>query len=475
MEQWSSRVGFLAATAGAAIGPTTVWSFPIVAGQNGGGAYLVPYLLATFVLAVPFMAFELSLGRALRSDVVSAFESVRPEFEAIGWIVTGAALLVASYYLVLTGWALAFFVVTVVGADLSFGRFVGTSWPVLSFAVVTAITGSVVALGVRDGIERLATVAVPAIVVSLLALVAYATTLSGFDAGLSFFLAPDLSALREPLVWAAAVGHAFLSLSVGRGVVLTYGQYLDEATDAVSASLLVTVVTVGVGILAGLAVCPVVFTAGGEPTSGVELAFAVLPRTLTATAFGTVATAAFFGVLLLAGLSSSVALFEVGVSSVLSTVNRTRSTVAAELTAGVFLVGLLSALSYSAVNVQALGVPTLDLLDTTVGTFALPVTTVLIAAVFTWYRESLSVLAQITVPSVRVVLKYGVPSSLVAAIGIHLWYRSRFAAWHLLPNARRPDIAPETVSVAVVFAALFVVGALLVAYRARRRATRRHS
>ena len=475
MERWSSRFGFLAATTGAVVGPAAVWTFPLVVGQSGGGAYFLPFLLTAFAFAVPLVTLELSVGQTLHCDVVTAFSSIRPEFEALGWVVAAAAALVSSYYLVLTGWVCAFFVASLLGTPLGFDWFTGTYWPVLSFALATVATGGVVALGVRRGIERFATVAVPTAVLLLLALVAYATTLSGFDAGLSSFLAPDLAALSDPLVWATAAGHAFVSLSVGRGVILTYAQYFDGRTDAVSASVLVTVVAVAVGVLSGLLVFPVLVTSGVDATVGTELAFSTLPATLSGTPFGGVATAAFFAVLSLTALSSAVALFEVGVSAVLARSERSRSVVAGGVTAGIFVLGLPGALSYSAVSVTAFGVPVLDLVDTTVGTFSLPLTAVLVSVAFTWFQESLSVEAQVSVPSLRFLLRYAVPTVLAGAVGLHLWVRSGFLGWHLLPNARPPENAPEAVGVALVLTGLLLVGGALVAYRARRRAARRRS
>ena len=134
MERWSSRLGFVLAAVGAAVGLGNIWRFSAVVGQNGGGAYLVPYLLAAFALAVPLLILELSVGRALRLDVVAAFRSVRREFAVLGWVVAGSVLLILSYYLVLTGWVLAFLVDAVGGGGLSFAGFTGTLWPVAAFA-----------------------------------------------------------------------------------------------------------------------------------------------------------------------------------------------------------------------------------------------------------------------------------------------------------------------------------------------------
>lgn len=129
MERWSSRFGFLLAAIGAAVGLGNIWRFSAVVGQNGGGAYLVPYLLAAFVFAVPLLILEVAVGRHLRLEVVSASHSVRREFAVLGWVVTGSVLLTLSYYLVLTGWVLSFLVGSLSGGGISFAGFTGTDWP----------------------------------------------------------------------------------------------------------------------------------------------------------------------------------------------------------------------------------------------------------------------------------------------------------------------------------------------------------
>ena len=226
MEQWSSRIGFIFAAIGAAVGLGNIWRFPAVVGQNGDGAYLVPYLIAAFAFAVPLMILEISVGRSLNADIVAACRQVRSKFEIVGWLIGGSVLAVLRFYLVITGWVLAFLLFSMAGTGTSFESFTGSNQPILFFVVSTLVVGAIVSLGVQNGIERMSMVLIPAAFLVLLVLAAYVATLPGFTDGLRFFLTPDTSVLGNHSVWSAAFGQVFFSFSVGMGVILTYGSYL---------------------------------------------------------------------------------------------------------------------------------------------------------------------------------------------------------------------------------------------------------
>ncbi|WP_336338739.1 sodium-dependent transporter [Haloarcula brevis] len=386
-ERWSSGVGFLLATVGAAVGLGNLWRFSSVLGTNGGGAYLVPYLLAAFTLAVPLLVLELAVGRTLRTDVVSAFQSIDRSYTAFGWLVVGGVLLILSYYLVLTGWVLGFLVSWLVGSQTPFSTFTSGWLPVGYFVIATILTGGIVSLGVRGGIERMSKVVMPTVFALLVLLALYAVTFSGWGEAVAFLFTPDLSVLTEPGVWSAAVGQVFFSLSVGQGIMLTYGSYTDEEMDLFRSSLLITVADIAAALFAGLVIFPIVFSFGLEPTLGTELAFTTLPTAFASMAVGRIVAVAFFGLLFFAALSSAVSLLEVGVAAATTTTrfDRTRST--ALLTAGVFAAGIPSALSYSSVRLLIAERPVLDIVDESVGTYALPISGFLITVVFVWAAD----------------------------------------------------------------------------------------
>lgn len=386
-DRWSSRLGFLLATVGAAVGLGNIWRFSAVVGTNGGGAYLVPYLIAAAALAVPMLVLELAIGRTYRTDVVSAFRSVKAAYALLGWLVVGGGVLILSYYLVLTGWVLGFLASWVAGSDTTFTSFTDGWRPVGYFVVVTAVTGGVVSLGVRDGIERLARVVMPTVFAVLIGLALYATTLPGWRQATAFLFTPEFSVLTDPGIWSAAFGQVFFSLSVGQGIMLTYGSYVEEGTDLVRSSLYITIADVGAAIVAGLVIFPIVFSFGLQPTLGTELAFTTLPTAFATMPFGRVVTVAFFGLLFFAALSSAVSLLEVSVAAATNTTRLDRRRATTALTAGTFLLGVPSALSYSPLELAIAGRPVLDLVDESVGTFALPISALFITAVFVWIAD----------------------------------------------------------------------------------------
>jgi len=465
-ERWSSRAGFLLATVGAAVGLGNIWRFSAVVGQNGGGAYLVPYLLAAAVCAVPMLVLELSVGRQLRTDVVSAFRSVNPTYVPLGWLVVGGVVLILSYYLVLTGWVFGFLVSWLAGSQTTFAPFTAGWLPVGYFVVVTAVTGGVVSLGVRDGIERMAKVVMPTALAVLVGLALYAVTLSDWSRAASFLFTPEFGVLTDAALWSAAFGQVFFSLSVGQGIMLTYGSYLDEETDVLSSSLIVAVADIGAAIVAGLVIFPIVFSFGLQPTLGTELAFTTLPTAFAAMPFGRVVAVAFFGLLFFAALSSSVSLLEVGVAATTNATRLDRSRATVLLTGGVFALGVPSALSYSPLRLAVAGKPVLDLVDESVGTYALPVSALLIAFVFVWRANFEPVRAELgrLYPLVR----YVIPA-VVAVVTAAKAAGVVQPAWRLLIGRQRDGLLAVT-SAALV---LFAVGGLAWVLRTRRSTQRR--
>ncbi len=433
-DQWSSRLGFVLAAIGAAVGLGNVWRFPAVVGQNGGGAYLVPYLIAAATFAVPLLAFEIGTGRSLRADVVTAFRSIRPEFAAFGWLVTAVVIVVLSYYLVITGWVLAFLVDALIGGGLTFAGFTGTLQPVVAFIAAAVTVGAIVSLGVREGIERLTSVLVPLAFVILLVMALWTTQLDGFREGLTFFLTPDVSVLSDPLTWSAAFGQVFFSFSVGMGVMLTYGSYLDAEASVGRSAVFIAAADLAVALLAGIVIFALVFTFGLTPTVGSELAFATLPAAFAEMPLGWLFGLLFFGLLFFAAVAPSVSMLEVGVAAVVRKTDLRRRQASIVATAGIILLGLPSALSYSSVGLSVAGVPVLDLLDGSVGAFGLPVAALLISVGFTWYRSSNDLRETFGAAPVVPLVKYVIPPVLGVVTAYRFISDPLVTTWRRLPD-----------------------------------------
>ena len=418
MERWSSRTAFILASIGSAVGIGNIWRFSSVVGQNGGGAYLVPYLMAVFAFALPLMMLELAVGRRLRGDVVTAFGRVQPRFRPLGWVVCAVVFSILSYYLVVTGWTLAYVGFSISGEGVEFADFTSTYRPIGYFIISALVMGGIVSLGIKDGIERATKLLIPFSFLLLLGLAAFSSTLEGFGAGWRYLFTPDFSVLADPLLWAAAFGQAFFSLSVGYGILLTYGDYLDDGVGILNSSLIITVADLSVAILAGLVIFPVVFTYGLEPAAGAELAFSTLPRAFEVMPYGTAFAVAFFALLFSAAITSAVSMLGVSAASVAAATGISRRRVSFALTAGVIALGLPSALSYSSAALDVWGVRVLDIMDETVGGLGLVLTATLIAVIFTWFMDGRGLSEEMGRGS-RVALsiaKYAVPAVMATTL-----------------------------------------------------------
>ena len=395
MDRWSSERAFVLAAIGSAVGIGNIWRFSSVVGQNGGGAYLIPYVISILLFAIPLMILEFAVGRGTRKDVVSAFLSTDSPLRRLGWAIPLMLTLLLSYYLVITGWTLAFALFSATGTHLHFPEFISGDYPILFFAISALAAGFVVSLGVKKGIEKISKVLIPVVFIILVIMLLYALTLPGLGEGVAFLFTPDFGVLGDPGIWSAAFGQAFFSLSVGFGILLTYGAYIDQGVDLPRTTATIAVADLAVAILAGLVIFPIVFSLGLSPTLGAELAFTTLPAAFDELPLGGLLAILFFSLLFFAALTSAISMLEVNITVVMNRTNWSRRKVAAVLTLVIFLIGLLPALSYSSVGLTVGGTRVLDLMDSTVGDLGLPIAGLLICLVFAWYWDERAMAEQI--------------------------------------------------------------------------------
>ncbi len=396
-EQWGSRHGFVLATIGAAVGLGNIWRFSYVAGENGGAAFLFIYLVCVLVVGVPLVIAELALGRRAQGDAVAAFEHAGQSglWRHVGWVGVISAVLILSYYAVIAGWALKYFVGAATGslwmtAETGFGVFfqkfiADKGQPVAWQAAMLFATMFVVAGGVQRGIERVNRWLMPVLVLIIAGLAGYALSLPNANDGVRFLFAPDWSALAEPKVYAAALGQAFFSLGIGMAVFVTYGSYMPRTFSLSTSALAVAFGDSLFAIVAGLAIFPAVFAFGVDPTAGPELAFITLPQIFLAMPGGELVGAVFFLLLSAAAFTSMVALLEVPVSMAVHRSRLRRWAAAAVVGIVVFAIGLPSAMSYGLLaHVRFAGDGILDAVDAAVSNFMLPIGGVLVALFVGW-------------------------------------------------------------------------------------------
>ena len=401
-DTWGSKVAFIMAAAGSAIGLGNIWGFPTVAAANGGAAFLLVYLLCVALIGAPVVLIELTIGRSTQRNPVGAFKTLAPKplwiFAGALSVITGIVIL--SFYSVIAGWTLAYILKTaagVFGADadtaMIFANMAGNPVSAIGYHLVfMGITVYVVVGGVRHGIERWTKVLMPLLLMILLLLVIRAVTLSGAGAGLSFYLNPHFDQIDMSVVLAAA-GQAFFSLSLGMGVMLTYGSYIAKKDDLVSSALWVTGLDTTIAILAGLVIFPTLFHAHLTPgQGGPGMVFVVLTSLLTeippAPIGGIIFGTAFFILLGISALTSSISLLEVGVAYMVDEKQMPRRKAAITLGAIAFVIGIPSALGNGAVswlsNLPGVGMDFLSFLFTLFGNYSLLLGALLISIFTAW-------------------------------------------------------------------------------------------
>ncbi len=398
--RFGSRLGVVLASAGSAVGLGNVWRFPTEVGRNGGAAFIVIYLLFVFLLAMPVMVAEFVIGRRGKANTVDAYRRLapgRPWFVA-GYLGVLTSVLMLSFYCVVAGWTLHYTVASLT-LDLSgrgdygglFANFVaGTWWPIVFLALFMLITHVVVARGVERGIERVSKVLMPVLLVIIAVLVCYSLTMPGAEAGLRFLLKPDFSKVTGGVVL-SAVGQAFFSLSVGQGAMVTYASYFGRDTRLVSSAFSVCVIDSAIAILSGFFIFPAVFSVGNvPPDAGAGLVFITLPQMFD-TAFagipvvGYIFSGLFYVLLLVAALTSAIAMHEIITAFIRERFSLPRHCAAAVVTGICTALGVACSLSFGAWRaVKVAGMGFFDLFEFLTAKIMMPLGGMLITLFVGW-------------------------------------------------------------------------------------------
>ena len=404
---WSSRLAFILAATGSAVGLGNIWKFPYITGENGGGAFVLIYLMCIAVVGIPIMMAEVMIGRrGGRSPVnslrlIAERDGLKPVWRMIGAVGVLAGFLILSFYSVIGGWAVSYVGTAAtgqltgqsaeaIGAIFS-GLLADPITLLLWHSVFMALVILVVARGVRSGLERAVSILMPALFVLLLIVVGYAMTSGGFGRAAAFLFQPDFSKLTTSGVL-VALGHAFFTLSLGMAVMMAYGSYLPKNISIAKTSITVSIIDTGVALLAGMAIFPIVFANGLEPGAGPGLIFQTLPLAFGQMPMGSLFGTLFFVLLIFAAWTSGISLLEPIVEWLEEQkgMNRTVSTLGAGLVC--WALGIASILSLNLwADFAPLGfVPMLegktifDLLDFFTANILLPLGGLLVAIFAGW-------------------------------------------------------------------------------------------
>ena len=314
--QWGSSFGFIMAAAGSAVGLGNIWRFPYITGENGGGAFVFVYILCVLLIGLPLLLNEIALGRKSGRNPIGAIaETGGNKFWQLGGVLCViVCFCVLSYYSVIAGWTIGYIFTEIVNIDVDFAVFQQTPMYVIPLCFIfMLLTVGVVLGGVSGGIEKAAKFLMPVLFVIIIFIAYRSVSLDGAREGIEYYLNPDFSKINGKVIL-AALGQAFFSMSVGWGLMITYGSYLPKTTNVVNASGWIAGMDTIVALLGGLMIFPAVFAFGKDPAGGPALVFDVLPSVFNQMPGGNIIGALFFLLLLVAALTSSISMLEVPVS-----------------------------------------------------------------------------------------------------------------------------------------------------------------
>lgn len=375
MEQrssFSSKIGFVLAAAGSAVGLGNIWRFPYLAAQYGGGTFLLTYLIMTVTFGFSIMIAEVAIGRKTGLSVVGAFKKLDKRFSFLGYLAASVPILILPYYSVIGGWVTKYFVDFFTGgihraAKSTYFSEINSSFSIsgIYFMIFILITAVIVFFGVEKGVEAVSKFLMPVLIILVIIICAYVLTIDGAMEGVVYYLKPDFKNFSIKTVL-AAMGQMFYSMSLAMGIMVTYGSYMKKENHLESSVRQIEIFDTGIAFLAGLMIIPAIFAIEGGilENKGAGLMFVVLPQVFEKMAFGSVIGAIFFLLVLLAALTSSISLMETVVSFFMDKLKWSRKFTCVIVTIGCIAMGVPSLLGYNIWNhIHLFGDPNTNILD----------------------------------------------------------------------------------------------------------------
>ncbi len=405
---FTSKFGIIAAAAGSAIGLGNIWRFPYVVGENGGGAFLLVYLSFVLLLGIPVMLSEFVIGRKAKRNAYGAIKSIAPGtlWPVIGIMGIVAAFVILAFYSTIAGWTLHYVYLSVTNGFQGsspealgnlFNEFMSSNaMPLFWQMIFLVLTAAIILSGVRKGIEKYSKILMPFLLVILIVLCIRSLTLPGAMEGLAFLFKPDFSKINAS-VMLSALGQAAFSLSIGMGALITYASYFPKSTDLTRTAFEVSIADVTIAVLAGVAIFPAVFAFGMEPDSGVGLVFMVLPNVFQQMTGGYFFALAFFILLSIAAITSSISIMEVVVAYLTEEFKLKRKYATLITLIAAAFVGVFCTLSWGALDHVSIGGKNIfDALDFTASNVLLPLGGLLIVLFVGWYMKQAEVKAEMS-------------------------------------------------------------------------------
>lgn len=385
---FTSKIGFILAAAGSAVGLGNIWRFPYLVAQYGGGTFLLCYIILAVTFGFALMTAEIALGRKTRLSAIGAFSALNKKYRFIGVLAALVPILILPYYSVIGGWVIKYFTVFISGQtkqaaeDTYFSSFIGqTGEPIFWFALFMVFTAIVVLFGVEKGIEKVSRFMMPLLVVLTVGISLYVLTIDGAWEGVKYYITPHMSdfSLKTLL---AAMGQLFYSMSLAMGIMITYGSYMKRSTNLEHSVRQIEIFDTGIAFFAGLMIVPAVFAFSGGNTdalnAGPGLMFITLPKVFASMPFGAVLGTAFFVLVFFAAVTSSISLMETIVSILMDYFHWKRKKTAIIVLVYCLLMGIPSSLGFGVWDfIQPLGMSILDAWDFISNSILMPIVALL--------------------------------------------------------------------------------------------------
>ena len=385
---FTSKIGFILAAAGSAVGLGNIWRFPYLVAQYGGGTFLLCYIILAVTFGFALMTAEIALGRKTRLSAIGAFSALNKKYRFIGVLAALVPILILPYYSVIGGWVIKYFTVFISGQatqaaeDTYFSEFIGQpGQPIFWFALFMVFTAIVVLFGVEKGIEKVSQFMMPLLVVLTIGISLYVLTIDGAWEGVKYYITPHMSdfSLKTLL---AAMGQLFYSMSLAMGIMITYGSYMKRSTNLEHSVRQIEIFDTGIAFFAGLMIVPAVFAFSGGNTdalnAGPGLMFITLPKVFASMPFGSVLGTAFFILVFFAAVTSSISLMETIVSILMDYFHWERKKTAIIVLVYCLLMGIPSSLGFGVWDfIQPLGMSILDAWDFISNSILMPIVALL--------------------------------------------------------------------------------------------------
>lgn len=431
---FSGNIGFILAAAGSAVGLGNLWRFPYLAAQYGGGIFLLVYLILVFTFGFSLLILEIAIGRKTKVSSIKAYEKLNKKFGWMGVLSLLIPMLILPYYSVIGGWVIKYMTVFLTGqgkaaADSAyFGGFISqTASPLVMFVLYITLTAVIVALGVEKGVERFSKFLMPVLILITIGITIFVATIPGAGEGMKYYLLPDFSKFSIKTL-CAAMGQLFYSLSIAMGIMVAYGSYVKDDINLNNSVTNIQIFDTLVAVLSGMMIVPAVYVFSGEEglkTGGAGLMFKTLPRVFDAMPMGNLIGTAFFILVFLAALTSSISLMEAVVSMFMDKFKMTRKKAAASVYVITVILGIPSALGYGIwSHITVLGMDFLSFFDYISNSVMMPILAIATCVLAGWFMDLKEIEDEITKNGesfkrrkvFRVMVKYIAPVFLVVIL-----------------------------------------------------------